>query len=232
MDYQNYIVIGAGGTASHLIPVLARSVDRQDVIHVYDGDTVEIANLGRQMFEAHEVGKSKCMVWEDRYSDVVVGHPEWVGPGNLDRIIQERDTILICADNMTVRRQVAERVAFLSDFILINGGNEEHSGSVQVHLRIDGTNFTPPITYHSPEMMSTDPDRSALSCAQLARLPSGGQTVLANMTVATLMLHALERAKLGRTTYDEPKQWTKITFDLLSGLWQPSDVRLHGEDWR
>lgn len=231
MTEQQYVVIGAGGTASHLIPVLARNVGPQDVIHVWDGDHVETSNLGRQMFDATDVGKPKASVWYDRYPDVVSEHVGWVGEGNIAQVVQEDDIVLICADNMTIRRLVDEQAQRLHNITVINGGNEEHSGSVQVHLRYSGHNLTPPITYHSPEMMTIDPDRAVLSCAQLAQLPSGGQTVIANMTVAVLMLHALERAKQGRTTYDEPKQWTKLTFDILDGSWQPSDVRMHGGDW-
>jgi molybdopterin/thiamine biosynthesis adenylyltransferase len=231
MDEQQYTVIGGGGTASHLIPVLARSIGPQDVIHVWDGDHVETGNLGRQMFAPTDIGKPKATVWAERFPDVVKDHPAWVGAVDIDRVVQERDIVLICADNMTVRRIVAEHAETLSNVTVINGGNEQHSGSVQVHIRRDGTNLTPPITYHSPEIMSTDPDRSLLSCAQLARLPSGDQTVLANMTVATLMLHALIRAReVFPISVD--KQWTKVTFDIISGIWQPSDFRLHGEDWR
>lgn len=229
----NFTVVGAGGTASHLIPALARMCEGDDLIHVWDGDTVEEKNLKRQMFEAHEVGMPKANVWERRFPQRVSPHAEYLDEDRLKTAMQEQDVVFICADNMVIRRYIAERAAEMNYITVINGGNEMFTGSSQLHIRRGGQNISPPITYHSPEINRVDPDMAALSCAEIAELPGGEQTMVANMTVATLMLHAYVQSMFTWLPLANPdKQATKVTFDIQTATWQGSDVRMQGEDWR
>jgi len=229
----SYIIIGAGGTASHLIPALRRMLATEDIVHIWDADRVEDKNLQRQMFEDHEVGALKAQVYEDRYGFQFVAHNEFVGEDNVAKVIEEGDTVFICADNMAVRRVIAAHVNTLENVTLINGGNEMFTGSSQVFIRRAGQNLTPNITYHAPEINREDPDMASLSCAEIAVLPGGEQTMLANFQVAALMLsHYWQAANLGPIVSWADRQPTKTTFDLNAGTFQGSDVRMQGEDWR
>lgn len=230
---QNYTIIGAGGTASHLIPALRRMLGDGDIVHIWDGDKVEEKNLVRQMFEAHEIGAPKARVYEDRYGQQFVAHMMYVGEDNIDRVLKNDDVVFICADNMAVRRIIADKAETLDDITIINGGNEMFTGSCQMYKRVGGQNLSPNITYHAPEMYNTDPDMASLSCAEIAELPGGEQTMLANMTVAALMLQAYWQADLVWLPHNTPdKMATKVTFDINKAYWQGSDVRMQGEDWR
>lgn len=229
MHGMNITIIGAGGTASHLIPPLLKMLEPEDMVHIWDGDSVEDKNLKRQMFEPSEVGMPKASAWETRLGPFRINaHDVYVGEDNIERAIHEYDIVFICADNMRVRQVIDQRAASLDNVTVINGGNEMDSGSVQLHIRRNGVNITPRISYHSPEIARVDPDMATLSCADIALLPGGEQTMLANMTVAALMLQAYRRISVVSTA----KQWTKMTFGILTGNWQGSDVRMSGEDWR
>jgi hypothetical protein len=127
---------------------------------------------------------------------------------------------------MFVRKLINERAKELNTITIINGGNEMHTGSVQTFVKIDGVKVSPDLEWLSPELHIEDGDRSAMSCNELAMLPGGEQTIIANMTTASLMLAALWRVDQG--VYNEERQWTKVTYDHRVGTFQTSDVRLTG----
>lgn len=226
---RQYVVIGAGGTASHLMHSLVQYVDAfpgEGIIHIWDADEVEPKNLLRQLFYPTEVGMKKAEAFAQRWPITCVAHTEYVGKDNIERVIKNDDVVLICADNMAVRRVINDRAKTLEYVQVINGGNEEISGSVQYFERAGGGNNTPPLDFNSPEFdpANDEVDRSAMSCAEIAELPGGEQTIVANQTAAALMMAALWRGD--NDVYAGDKTWTKITFDHEDGLVQTSDVRM------
>jgi molybdopterin/thiamine biosynthesis adenylyltransferase len=230
MSYQSYVVVGAGGTASHLIHALNQYVEavhgEDGFIHVWDNDAVEQSNLSRQLFYPYEIGNHKAEAFHARFPQHVRAHIDFIGPENVEDAIQNEDIVLICADNMFVRKLINERAKELNTITIINGGNEMHTGSVQTFVKIDGVKVSPDLEWLSPELHIEDGDRSAMSCNELAMLPGGEQTIIANMTTASLMLAALWRVDQG--VYNEERQWTKVTYDHRVGTFQTSDVRLTG----
>lgn len=226
---QNYVVVGAGGTASHLMHALVAytsALPDDPFIHVWDKDSVELSNLQRQLFFGGDIGSLKAEVFEKRFPGIVKAHTEFIGPDNIESAIQEDDIVLICADNMFVRKLINDRAKQLQTVTIINGGNEMHSGSVQSFVKVGGKRVTPELEWMSPELEIDDGDRSAMSCDELAMLPGGEQLIISNMTTAALMMAALWR--LHRGTYIADKQWTKVTYDHAAGTFQTSDVRLTG----
>jgi len=67
----NFVVIGAGGNGSRLVPLLAQFLKTvnwiQPKIHIIDFDTVEDKNLLRQNFIKPDVGRPKAAVLAQRY---------------------------------------------------------------------------------------------------------------------------------------------------------------------
>jgi molybdopterin/thiamine biosynthesis adenylyltransferase len=226
---RHYIVIGAGGTASHLFHALVLYAQSQGdhQIHVWDKDVVEEKNLERQLFYPFEIGKHKAKVFEERYPNVIA-HLEWVGEDNISDVIKNNDTVLVCADNMAVRRVINDHCKTLNDITCINGGNEKHTGSVQLFQRRHGKPETPALDFRSPEFdaANDEEDRSHMSCAEIAVLPGGEQTMIANQTVAAMMMAALWRADTRNFDRGEERTWTKLTFDHEMGQVQTSDVRM------
>lgn len=225
-------MVGAGGTASHLIHALNQYVEafhgeNEGFIHVWDADHVEQSNLSRQLFYPYEIGNFKAETFHQRFPQVRA-HNEFIGPNNVEDAIQEKDIVLICADNMTVRRLINQRANELDDIVIINGGNEMHTGSVQVFIKTQGKKRTPDLEWLSPELLIEDGDRSEMSCDELAMLPGGEQTIIANMTTAALMMAALWRYHAEVYSSEGAPNWTKVTFDHSAGTFQTSDVRLTG----
>jgi molybdopterin/thiamine biosynthesis adenylyltransferase len=226
---KNLVMVGAGGTGSHLFHPLMCYLDVDDTLYVYDADHVERKNLTRQLFYEYDLTENKANALARRFPERVISKPEYIGEDNIAKAIREGDIVLICADNMAVRRAINAHAKTLDDIVVINGGNELETGSVQVYVRQDGVNVTPPLDFFSPEFKAedNDPDMATLSCAEIAELPGGEQTVVANNSVAALMLQALVR--LDKGVYEKEEQWTKVTFDVEAGLFQPSDVRAYGD---
>lgn len=229
---RQYVVIGAGGTASHLIHALVQYATTlgPHKIHMWDADHVEEKNLERQLFHNWEVGTHKADAFAHRWPASVVSHLEYVGEDNVARVVQDGDVVFICADNMAVRRVINTHAKTCADVVVINGGNEAHTGSVQLFARHDGEAETPALDWASPEFdpKNDEVDRTELSCAEIAVLPGGEQTIVANQTVAAFMLAALWRYdnQMHTPTETRPRTWTKFTFDHEEGLVQTSDTRM------
>jgi hypothetical protein len=222
---NHYIVVGAGGTASYLIPALhryLRSAHELDFLMVViDGDTVEATNLDRQAHAPDSVGLNKAEALCAGYGNTLPVKA-YLGPDNIDQLIREGTTVIITVDNYPCRARIAERANTLSDITIINAGNEEHTGSVQLWKRVNGEDITPPITFLHPEINMDGEDRAAMTCQQVAALPGGGQTALANMLAAGWIMTALNHN--ANAPSNEP-QWHEVHFDALSGVVEPIDYR-------
>jgi molybdopterin/thiamine biosynthesis adenylyltransferase len=231
MSYTPYILIGAGGTGSHFIaPVLAylhswhnNQGGEWDLILI-DGDNYEHKNLERQMFDPQFVGLNKAEALASMYSRYPVqAIPKFVGAEDLKLIMDEGCVVFLGVDNFSVRALVEQRAYELEDVTIINAGNEKDSGSVQLWVRENGENKTPPISYLHPEIAySSSDDRSNMTCMEVAQMPGGEQLIIANMAAAQHMMTALWRYHNGSWK----DGWTELQFDLSAGEVQHIDMRL------
>lgn len=71
----NFIIIGAGGTGSRIVPMLAQLIQSlpymanlRPILFLVDDDIVEEKNLTRQLFAPQDVGQHKAKVITERYS--------------------------------------------------------------------------------------------------------------------------------------------------------------------
>lgn len=228
---DKYILIGAGGTGSHFIsPALAylhahhTNTNNPDwEMYVVDGDNYEYKNLERQLFNPEFVGQNKAdalVSMYDRYPLISV--PKFIGKDDLKELIPEYSTVFIGVDNYSLRALIVEHAMGLKNVAIINAGNEKADGSVQVWVRTDGKNMTPPLTFCHPEIayVSKD-DRSTMTCAEAALIPGGEQLILANTTAAQLMLHALWR--LHSDAWKDG--WTEANFDLEQNVFEYLNFR-------
>lgn len=236
---NTYIVVGAGGTGSHLLPPLcaylrAHYKNFEWMLFIIDGDVVETKNLERQLFPVGAVtmNKAEAMAMTLMDNEHVKAIPTYLSEENLDRYIQSGDTVLICADNFTVRKRIEDHARKLLDVTVINGGNEQFSGSVQLYVREQDEDVTPRISYLHPEVaVAIGEDRAEMTCAQAAALPGGEQTIIANLTSATWMLTALWRKHMGEHVIEDgqearPQTWTEVQFDALAGTVEHIDQRM------
>lgn len=200
---RNYVMVGAGGTGAALFPFLtrylethARDVDEPYTLTIIDGKEVAPSKLERQLFFGRYAGDNKAAALAKQYEsdpDVIIAVPEYLGDKNIEGIANG-DVVLICADNYPVRARIEKRALELDDITVINGGNEMVDGSLQIFMRRAGENVTPPLSQGHPEILSDDgEDPSTLSCQQIAELPGGQQTILANMMSALAILNAVRQ---------------------------------------
>lgn len=223
---RNYAMIGAGGTGAALFPFLTRyletySRERQEpyTLTVIDGKEVAPSKLERQLFFGRYAGDNKADALIKQYEsdpDVIIAISSYLGDDNISGI-QSGDVVLICADNYPVRARIEAHALTLDNIAIINGGNEMIDGSLQIMVRRNGENITPPLSQGHPEILSDDGmDHAALSCQQISELPGGQQTILANMMSAIAILNALRRLHDWETNPDHTPfpPGEEVFFDL------------------
>lgn len=228
---QTYFLVGAGGTGTHLLPALLTylrshhaNAESEYQVVIADGDIFQAGNMSRQLFSPGltTVNKAEAMLLMNP------GHPiiavsRYIGKADIETMIMDGDVVLICADNYSIRSLIVDHVKTLPNAVVVNAGNEQTDGSVQLWVRENGQNVTPSLTYGHPEIQFTsENDRSEMDCVTLATLPGGEQTLIANMTAATFMLVALQRWHSG--IYQEGG-WTELQFDLRRGQVDHIDMR-------
>lgn len=224
---RNYILVGAGGTGSFLFLPLLRylenfynQVDADFRLTVIDGKDVAATKLHRQLFMGRQAGNPKATALVEQYEadpSVVIAIPRYLGDDNITGIT-EGSIVLIAADNFPVRARIEARAQELNDITVINGGNELTDGSLQLYVRRNGEDITPPMSQGHAEILSDDgADHSRLSCEQIAELPSGEQLIVANMMSATAMLNGLRKLHEWEFAYDDEPHITipeEVFFDL------------------
>lgn len=202
--------VGLGGIGSALLPVLCRFLNfskRESAeIDLIDGDNFQEKNAERQTFD--RLGNKAVVtaeMLEKRYGMLeFTVTDEYVSPGNVIRLIREREIVFLMVDNHATRKLVSDRCQELDDVLLLSGGNDYTNGNVQVHWRKEGKDLTLPIAnpWH-PEIMSPkDKNPAEMSCQELTA--SGEpQLLLVNQAIATTMLNAFYAYLEGKLIYDE-----------------------------
>lgn len=222
---NHFLLVGAGGTATYLMPGLHRflksTYGKDFLLAIVDGDSVEAGNLERQAHGNDSVGQNKAEALHTAYPEQTVAVPVYLGDKNIDKLIQEGTTVLITVDNFPCRVRIENHVKKLKAATVINAGNEMHTGSVQIWQRTDNKDITPPLGFLHPEMTMEGPDRANMTCQQVAALPGGGQTAIANQMAAAFMLQTLNM--LAAAPAKLP--WHEVHFDNAKGLVEPIDYR-------
>lgn len=229
-------LIGLGGVGSivarygALFLAALRSEARLVLI---DGDHFEPSNASRMFFGA--AGNKAAVVRAELLPRFVqstlelVAIEEYVTPENIGRLIREGDIVLLAVDNHATRKLVNDHCATLAEVCLISGGNdgvdEDASGhrrrgtygNVQVYLRSDGAEATPPLTRLHPEIEHpADHLPADQSCTE--QVVSVPQILFANLAVASGLLNTFWLYLCAALHYSE------LAFDIADGLMRPVRV--------
>jgi molybdopterin/thiamine biosynthesis adenylyltransferase len=213
-------IIGLGGIGTHLISPLCRYLDNcgeHANVTLFDGDRFEPKNKDRQDFELFgnkaEMTAQKMLTQFSELSIEAKAH--FVTDENIFVFIKQDDTVFLCVDNHATRKLVSRHCSTLKDVVLISGGNEYTDGNVQVYIRKNGEDHTPPLTYLHPEIENPkDRNPSEMSCEELSKNGSP-QLIFTNLAAATHMLSAFWLV----TT--EGVKYTEQYFDLYTGAVRP-----------
>lgn len=197
MDRLNIKVVGCGGVGCcvlNVLPMYLSYSDYDSYLTLIDGDKYEDKNKARQSFgRLGNKAEVKAEEISEKYPNVfVTPTSDFITKVNIRMLVKEDDVVLSCVDNHATRKLISDRCEKLKNVCLISGGNEYDDGNVQIHIRKDGENITPPITYCHPEI-GNPPDRNpgerSTGCDQ--QVVSTPQLVFMNNMIASSMLSAL-----------------------------------------
>lgn len=213
---RRFVQIGAGGVGGWLCVGLAHMLEFQDpgsALILIDGDHFEPTNLERQEFSTYgpkaEVRAAELAARFERTT--IVGIAAWVmedttadtmnaeappADGDALRIgaralLEEGDVVFPVVDNFATRRTIFDAAHYFSDIDILSGGNDEGLFVSTYHYcRRGGIDVTDhPLIMHDDEYLTpADRNPGDLSCEERAALVGGEQTLVANMTVAALLL--------------------------------------------
>jgi hypothetical protein len=180
---MNYI-IGCGGVGSAIVPSFCLLKSPQEITLI-DGDTIELKNLDRQLFDARQVGMNKAQALAAKYNCRFI--PEWFARGKLRH--QRHDWLICLVDNHRTRRETLE-VCDECGCQAIFAANETHSSEAYYYRRTWlGTKRDPRVYY--PEInrdQSGDPRSASIGCTGEAQ-SNHRQLVSANLMAAALAEH-------------------------------------------
>lgn len=150
-------LIGLGGTGSQWARTICRTIwnMKQRRLHIptltfIDGDKIEIANVGRQMYVSADQGKYKAQVLAQRFSCAMGLAVEYINEYFEHSMLGNKYGALICGavDNHYARAEIAKTLEHNRGCLWIDAGNHEKSGQV-----IIGNAVTPDKVWQS-----IDPD--------------------------------------------------------------------------
>lgn len=216
------VVIGAGGTGSHLLDALAalHATLRQlghagFAVRVMDGDQVSVFNIGRQRFTAGDVGLQKATIMVHRLN-AFYGTNWTAEPRNARADAEDLatcDLVITCVDKAQFRAQVGRYGARHNrhrETLWLDTGNDAAGGQcVMGHLCAapEGTLRIPNVFDLYPElskMQAVDADAPSCSTEDALRkqaLPVNRAAAL----IAMEMLYNLIRQ--GRLEYHGVRFW-------------------------
>lgn len=194
------LIIGAGGVASYLLPVLLKTF-RPESLTIVDKDILEERNLDRQLFSSRFVGYSKAdaLMFNLHGEPAAINHEtgpiwpkgqivikEWF-TDMLD-LPENIDCIICVADNHLARKHALERADTLRIPCFIGGNEYLDNEAYAYYPRWKGTDADPRTRY--PEIVSTDGEDSPAACTGVAQ-QSSPQLAVANIGCAAKLLHLL-----------------------------------------
>ena len=235
-DNASVKLIGLGGVGhivARYVALFLVSFGSEVRLVLLDGDSFELSNASRMFFGA--CGNKAAVVRDEllpRFTDSslsLIAIEEYLTPDNISRLILEGDLVLLTVDNHATRKLVNDHCAQLRDVCLISGGNDGVGknangavrrgtyGNVQVYVRSQGQDVTPPLTRHHPEIQ-TPADRlpTDQSCTEL--IASVPQILFTNLAVASNILNTFWLYVCGALHYGE------LAFDIADGLMRPASV--------
>lgn len=187
------LIIGAGGVASYLLPVLIKAF-RPTEITIIDKDELEPRNLDRQLFDPSFVGRNKAaalidtvLKWEPAPPRVTVLEEWFSDSTDLLDGDQPIDAVICVADNHLARLHALG----LADHLGLRaylGGNEYFDNEAYVYLpQWQGGKKDPRVRY--PALL-TEHGGSPIRCTGDAQA-STPQLAIANLGCAAKLLHLL-----------------------------------------
>lgn len=227
---------GVGGIVARYLAVFLTALGAPMRLVLIDGDDFEAKNASRMLFG--RAGNKAAVVSEELLAHLpeasltLLAIEEYVTGENLPRLIRDGDLVILAVDNHATRKLVAEFCATKLDRVcLVSGGNDgvgEDSlgrvlrgtaGNVQIHVREDGENLTPPLIEFHPEIEDpADLLPTDAHCTDM--LESVPQILPTNLAAASAILNAVWLFACDALPYAE------VAFDIERGRMAPVPLPL------
>jgi len=132
--------------------------DSKWTIALVDGDAYTVKNKAFQRFNrlGNKAEVQKELLSQEFKEVTFQAIPEYVTEENIAQIITEKTYVLLAVDNHATRKLVSDHCGTKENVTLISGGIGGSMGHVQVYIRRNGLNVTPPLTYLHPEIEHPD----------------------------------------------------------------------------
>lgn len=199
MKFDTVILVGLGGTGSHLADPLTRLLmfhpNGTSRILFVDGDDFEAGNAERQLFPAQLEGQNKARAIARHLGHAnVMTHAGYINGDNLLGLLEQQrnpGTVLVvtAVDNDATRKSLIEALhSSEHDFVVVNPGNGLTTAMLSVHGRLqDKPMGSNPLQVYSN---LAEPDDSIPGrCAE--KTPGTPQLLVANATAAAMALWAV-----------------------------------------
>ena len=128
------------------------------IVSLVDGDTYTLKNARYQRFHKtnNKAEVQRELISEDFPNVTLRAVPEYVTKENIAEIVAEDCFVLLAVDNHTTRKLVSDHCGTLENVTLVSGGIGGPMGHVQVYIRRNGVDVTPPLTFLHPEIENPD----------------------------------------------------------------------------
>jgi molybdopterin/thiamine biosynthesis adenylyltransferase len=181
------VIIGAGGVASYLLPVLLKTF-KPAKLTLIDKDVLEKRNLDRQLFPESMIGQNKAHAL--RFACGLRGEDtnvidDWFSQSTT--LPDDIDAIICCADNHEARLAAIDRAAAVGCYAYVGGNEFLDSQAFVYHLAWAGTPRDPLVRYPN---IATDHTGSPFRCQGDAQV-AAPQLAVANLGCAAKLLHLM-----------------------------------------
>lgn len=188
------------------------------IVSLVDGDKYTSRNAAYQRFSklGNKAKVQRKLLSKEFRRIRFQAIPEYVTEDNIAEIIPEDSWVLIAVDNHATRKLVSGHCGMLENVILISGGIGGPRGHVQVYIRRNGVDVTPPLMYLHPEIENPDDFSPAVRqhCDDMAS--SEPQLLFASLTTAAMALNAFYTILQMDNEGLEDFAYSELYLDILS----------------
>lgn len=216
MKFDHAIIVGAGGTGSHLLEPLSRLLlfheNGTRNIVVIDGDVYEEHNSVRQLFDNQLLGRNKAEAAAERLGFANIQPiPRYVDGETFLNILSgiteaKKETkllVILCVDNDATRHDIIAGLDAegYTNFALVTPGNGYNSGQVMSYVKWNDEALTPHPFAKQPGLANPEDHIPGFGCqVEAASTP---QLITANAMAAVGTLCAISAMLDDGEWYDE-----------------------------
>jgi hypothetical protein len=133
------------------------------------------------------------------HSAVVSVIPEYLTEGNIADHIIDDDFVFVCVDNCATIKLISDHAVKLRDTTAMSGGCDWCDGTIQVHVRRQGKNLTPPFAnkYHPEYINPRDRNPGEQLPSGQSPVASEPRCMVATNLTAAVMIAVFLRVRSG-----------------------------------